>query len=103
MYQIISSAYKDVDLILEDRLQSGLIKDKKQANKTVVGNTFAFTVIYVFLHNKIVGNIRSNIFITSELSTIPEFNQISVINIGGGKLKNQIVIWSFILLKKKIN
>jgi type II restriction enzyme len=83
-------------MILETRLKQGIIKDKKQAKKTVVGNTFPFAVIYIFLQNKIIGNIKENIFITSQLSTIPGFKDISTINIGGETQKPDcdLVIYS---------
>ncbi len=96
LYNIISEAHPEVDIILENRLKQGLIKEKKQANKTVVGNTFPFAVIYIFLQNKIVGNIKENIFITSELSTIPDFKNLTTINIGKEtqKLDCDLVIYS---------
>ncbi len=80
---IITDAYKEVDAILEAKLQKKEIKDKKQANKTVVGNTFPYAVIYIFLQNKICGNIQENIFITSELSKISGFKDIAIIKVGG--------------------
>jgi type II restriction enzyme len=96
LYNIISEAYHEVDIILENRKKQGLIKDKQQANKTVVGNTFPFAVIYIFLQNKILVNIKKNIFITSELSTIPNFKDITTINIAGETQKPDcdLVIYS---------
>lgn len=82
LYNIITNAYFQVELILEEILINGLIKDKKQANKTVVGNTFPFAVIYIFFQNKMIGNIKSDIFITSQPSVIQGFKDISTINIG---------------------
>jgi len=96
LFKIITDAYQEVDLILDERIKQGKIKDKKQASKTVVGNTFPFAVIYIFLQNKIVGNIKDNIFITSELSKINGFENIATINIGGETQKPDcdLVIYS---------
>lgn len=81
--KIITSAHSEVDQILDERLKENIIKDKSQAKKTVVGNTFPFAVIYIFLKNKIVGNIKEKIFITSQPSVIDGFQNIATINIGG--------------------
>ncbi|BAQ60362.1 hypothetical protein GM3708_768 [Geminocystis sp. NIES-3708] len=82
LYTIITEAHNEVDLMLENRLKEGVIKDKKQASKSVVGNTFPFAVIYIFLQNKIIDNIKKNIFITSQLSLIEGFKDIATIYIG---------------------
>ncbi len=96
LFNIITDAHQEVDLILEERIKEGKIKDKKQASKTVVGNTFPFAVIYIFLQNKIKGNIKDNIFITSQPSTINGFKDITTINIGGETQKPDcdLVIYS---------
>ncbi len=96
LYNIITEAYNEVDLILDNRINQGFIKDKKQANKTVVGNTFPFAVIYIFLQNKILGNIQEDIFITSQPSIIKGFKDIATINIGGETQKPDcdLVIYS---------
>lgn len=94
--QIITDAHQEVDLILDNRIKQGKIRDKKQANKAVIGNTFPFAVIYIFMQNKIIGNIKENIFITSKLKTIKGFEDISTINIGGETQKPDcdLVIYS---------
>ncbi len=96
LFNIITDAHKEVDLILDERIKEGKIKNKEQASKTVVGNTFPFAVIYIFLHNKIIGNIKDNIFITSQPSTINGFKNITTINIGGETQKPDcdLVIYS---------
>ncbi len=93
---IITSAHQEVDLILDNRLQTKVIKDKKQAKKIVVGNTFPFAVIYIFLQNKIIGNIKEHIFITSQPSLIGGFKNIATISIGGETQKPDcdLVIYS---------
>ncbi|WP_330204323.1 BsaWI family type II restriction enzyme [Cyanobacterium sp. DS4] len=82
LFNIITNAHKEVDLILDERIKRGEITNKQQASKTVVGNTFPFAVIYIFLHNKIIGNIKDNIYITSELSKINGFEDVATIKIG---------------------
>ena len=51
--QIITEAHAEVDKILDKRVQQGDIRNKEQAKKVVVGNTFPFAVIYIFMQNKI--------------------------------------------------
>lgn len=91
LYNITTNAYFQVDLILEERLLNGLIKDKKQANKTVVGNTFPFAVIYIFFQNKMIGNIKSDIFISVNHLLFKDL-KIFLLLISEEKLKNLIVI-----------
>ena len=93
---IITNAHPEVDKILDQREIEGIKKDRNQAKKSIVGNTFPFAVIYIFLHNKIVGNIKENIFITSEKSSINGFKTIETINIGGETQKPDcdLVIYS---------
>jgi len=81
--QIITNAHPEVDKILDERIKQKIIKNKSQAKKTVVGNTFPFAVIYIFLQNKILGNIKEDIYITSQPSIIDGFQNIATINIGG--------------------
>lgn len=96
LFRIITDAREDVDLILDERIKDEKIKDKKQSSKAIVGNTFSFAVIYIFLQNKILGNIKDNIFITSEPSTIKGFENIATINIGAETQKPDcdLVIYS---------
>ena len=73
-----------------------LNKDEKQALKSIAGNSFSSALIYIFLKNKEFYNIREDIFITSQLSKVPSFKEISVINVDGETQKPDcdLVIYS---------
>jgi type II restriction enzyme len=72
-----------VDIYLSDRKAKGEIKDEKQALKSIAGNSFSFTLVYIFLKNKKIENIREDIFVTSQISKVPSFKEISILNVDG--------------------
>ena len=80
--EILRNAQNDVEQLLDERLATGEIKDKSQARKSVVGNAFSNVIIYIFIQNKLSGNILEGIYITAKKSTIKGFEQISTINVG---------------------
>jgi type II restriction enzyme len=79
---ILREAQSDVEQLLDNRLLAGEIKDKSQARKSVVGNAFSNIIIYVFIQNKLSGNILEGLYITAKKSTIRGFERISTINVG---------------------
>ncbi|NJL89648.1 MAG: hypothetical protein HC916_07500 [Coleofasciculaceae cyanobacterium SM2_1_6] len=79
---ILREAQSDVEQLLDNRLLAGEIKDKSQARKSVVGNAFSNIIIYVFIQNKLSGNILEGLYITAKKSTIKGFERISTINVG---------------------
>ena len=83
IYNILSEAKEDVEEILNQRKEKGKIKDIRQAMKSIAGNTFSNAIIYIFLNNKVIGNIKENIFITSKKSQVKNFNSIATINVDG--------------------
>jgi len=83
IFRILNEAKSYVDEYLQDRKAKGKIKDEKQALKSIAGNSFSLALVYIFLKNKETGNIREDIFITSQLSKVPSFKEISVINVDG--------------------
>ena len=96
IFSILNEAKSYVDEYLQDRKIKGEIKDEKQALKSIAGNSFSSTLVYIFLKNKELGNIREDIFITSQLSKIPSFKEVSVINVDGETQKPDcdLVIYS---------
>jgi type II restriction enzyme len=96
LYEILNEAKTFVDSYLAKRKQQGEIKDEKQAIKSIAGNSFSLALTFIFLKNKELGNIRENIFITSQKSKVPSFNDISVINVGNDTQKPDcdLVIYS---------
>jgi len=96
LYEIFESAKDDVDNILDLRFLSGEIKNKLQARRSVLGKALTNTIIYVFIRNKLVGNISENIFITDNKSIIPDFDKVLTINVGEEieKLDTDLIIFS---------
>lgn len=80
--EILRDAQNDVDQILDKRIATGEIKDKSQARKSVVGSAFSNVIVYVFIKNKLFGNISERIYITAKKSTISGFGKMSTINVG---------------------
>jgi len=82
LHEILIDSKEQVDELLNERLKSGEIRDVKQARKSIAGNAFSNLVVYTFIKNKVVGNIRRDIFITSKKSEIKNFDDIATINVG---------------------
>jgi len=82
IYRILNESKSSVDDFLAERKKTGEIKDEKQALKSIAGNSFSKIIEYIFLKNKIIGNIRPDIFITSQKSKVPNFEEISTIKMG---------------------
>jgi type II restriction enzyme len=96
VFRILNEAKSFVDEYLADRKTKGEIKDEKQALKSIAGNSFSSALEYIFLKNKELGSIRQNIFITSKISKVPSFKEVSVINVDGETQKPDcdLVIYS---------
>lgn len=96
IFRILREAQSFVDEWLANRKEKGEIKDEKQALKSIAGNSFSLALEYIFLKNKELGNIRQDIFITSRISKVPSFKEISTINVDGETQKPDcdLVIYS---------
>ncbi len=96
VFRILLEAKPYVDEYLTARKAKGEVKDEKQALKPIVGNSFSLTLIYIFLKNKEIGNIRNEIFITSMIAKLPSFEKIAIINVDGETQKPDcdLVIYS---------
>ena len=78
-----------VEKLLSARKKRSEIKNLDQARKSIAGNLFAQILVYIFLKNKKIGNIRRDIFITSrkpKLEILTGFFRLK----WGKKHKNQI-------------
>lgn len=82
LYEILTETKNDVDKLLEQRKENGEIRDISQARKSIAGNAFSNLVVYCFLQNKLQGNIKPAIFITSKKSEIKNFDSIATISVG---------------------
>lgn len=97
IFQILNNAKYSVDQYLKDRKQNGEPNlNISQALKSIAGNSFSQTIVFIFLQNKILGNIKPNVFITSQKSKVPSFDEISTINVDGETQKPDcdLVIYS---------
>ncbi|MFY7786795.1 MAG: BsaWI family type II restriction enzyme [Thermoflexibacteraceae bacterium] len=96
IYTILNKAKFSVDIYLQKRKAEGEINDISQALKSIAGNSFSQIIVYIFLKNKELGTIRSNIFITSQKSKVPSFDEISTIYVDGETQKPDcdLVIYS---------
>ena len=83
IYNVLIKSKNDVENILNKRKKEGKIKDIRQAMKSIAGNAFSSSIIYIFLKNKIIGNIKPEIFITSKKSKVRNFDEIATINVDG--------------------
>lgn len=90
LYEILINTKEKVDKLLEKRKNNGEIKDIPQARKSIVGNAFSNLVVYTFLQNKLQGNIKPNIFITSKKSEIKNFDKIANIKVGNETQKPDV-------------
>jgi type II restriction enzyme len=80
LYEILTGSKISVDKLLEKRKKEGIINDISQARKSIAGNAFSNLVVYTFLNNKLQGNIKPNVYITSKKSEIKNFDNIATIN-----------------------
>lgn len=96
IYNILTTSQKEVEVMLDERIKNGEINDKKQALKSIAGSSFSNLLIYIFLKNKELENIKNNIFITSKISSVPNFDSIYFIKVGEETQKPDcdIVIYS---------
>jgi len=96
IFRILNETKSFVDDYLNVRKAKGEIKDEKQALKSIAGNSFSLALAYIFLKNKEIGTIRDNIFITSKISKVPSFEEITIINVDGETQKPDcdLVIYS---------
>lgn len=83
VFQILNNARSFVDDYLDEREKTEEIKDKKQAIKSIAGNSFSKAIVYIFLQNKKFGTIRSNIYMTSQKSKVPSLDTIATIYVDG--------------------
>ncbi len=90
LHDVLSNTKLEVDKILEDRKKQGVIKDIPQTRKNIAGNAFSNLVVYTFTNNKLQGNIKPNIFITSKKSQVKGFDEIATIHIGNDTQKPDV-------------
>ncbi len=90
LHDFIRNSQNEVEKLLQKRRQQKKIKDIRQARVSIVGNMFSKLIIYIFIQNKICKSIRNDIFITSKLSEIKNFDKIGTIRVGEESQKPDI-------------
>ena len=90
IYSILVDAKEDVENILKARKKQGQIADIRQSMKSIAGHTFSNVLIYVFLKNKIVGNIKEDIFIANKKSQVKGFEELATILVGNETQKPDV-------------
>lgn len=78
LHAIILASKDDVELLIQQRVTDGFIKDANQSRKSIVGSIFPFCVVYVFLVMKARGEIPSNIYIASNKNNTLLENMLTV-------------------------
>ncbi|TLD82660.1 hypothetical protein LS70_006735 [Helicobacter sp. MIT 11-5569] len=96
LYSYLVNCKDEVENLIQTRIQKGEIKDASQARKSIAGGAFSNLIIWVFLKNKEQGNIGQNIFITSKISSIPQWQNLFYIKVGDETQKPDVdlVIYS---------
>lgn len=69
LHEIILASKDDVEVIIQQRVADGLIKDASQSRKSIVGSIFPYCVMYVFLNLKNQDVVGNNLYITSNKNT----------------------------------
>lgn len=97
IYEVLKNSEKEVREILKDRLEKKEITDINQSLKSIAGNAFSNCIVYLFLKNKLVENICSDVYITSKKSRVKGFDDISTIYVGDETQKPDVdlIVYSY--------
>lgn len=82
LYDYLRNSQKDVENLIQKRKTNGEIRDENQTRKSIVGNAFSSLIVWLFLKNKENGNIDTDIFITTRISSIPNWKELFLIQVG---------------------
>lgn len=101
LYEILNTAKNDVEILLDERINEGIIKDKAQARKPIVGNAFSLLIKYIILKLKEQKIINSNIFITSNPKKHKLISDIVTIKVDGETQKPDMDLAIYSINEKK--
>jgi type II restriction enzyme len=82
IFRILNKSKNQIDKYLKERKAKGEIKDEGQALRSITESSFPQAILYIFLKNKEIGNIREDIFISSKPALVPSLKDVLVIHIG---------------------
>jgi type II restriction enzyme len=81
VHKLMVDSKADVEKLLVKRKKSGEITSKDQARKSIAGSVFSNAIVYIFLMNKDIKNISSDIFISTKYKNLDWFEKISTIHV----------------------
>lgn len=82
LYNYLENNKDTVKELTQKRVKEGKIKNSEQAIKSIAGGAFSNLIIWVFLKNKENNYIKDNIFITSNIRRIKEWQRLFLIKVG---------------------
>lgn len=82
LYNYLENNKDTVKELTQKRVKEGKIKNSEQAIKSIAGGAFSNLIIWVFLKNKENNYIKDNIFITSNIRRIKEWQKLFLIKVG---------------------
>lgn len=102
IYGYLRNSESEVRAIVQERVKTGEIQDEKQALKSIAGNAFSKTIVWIFLQCKKTGLISENIFITSKQKEVPNYESLFLIKVGEETQKPDVdlVIYSLTSVDK---
>ena len=82
LYNYLENNKNAVKELTQKRVKEGKITNSEQAIKSIAGGSFSNLIVWVFLKNKELNNIKENIFITSNIRRIKEWKNLFLIKVG---------------------
>ena len=82
LYNYLENNKDTVKELTQKRVKEGKIKNSEQAIKSIAGGAFSNLIIWVLLKNKENNYIKENIFITSNIRRIKEWQKLFLIKVG---------------------
>lgn len=82
LYSYLVNCKSEVENLIQDRIARGEITDASQARKSIAGSAFSNLIVWVFLKNKEQNRVAQNIFISSKISSIPQWRDLFYIKVG---------------------
>ncbi len=92
IYDILVASKGEVEKLIQKRVENREIKDATQARKSIVGSAFSNLILWLFLHCKKEGLIKSGVFITSKPREVPHYKELFLIDVGGETQKPDVDI-----------
>ncbi len=92
--EIMRKSESLVEALLDRKVKSGKLRDKSQARKSVAGNLFQSTVLYLLIRNVEKGNLPSHLLILKRKSH-PIVQKFAVVRVGDEEQKPDMDLMVF--------